>query len=261
MKFSFGRNWESFSATALTPERIGEARRAFALLTEQIDLAGKSFLDVGFGQGLTLFLAAEAGAVVSGIDSDPRCEAAKNQTRRFFPQTAPPSTRMTSILDENFVRAQEALGGYDVVHSWGVLHHTGRMRRAFGNTARLVKPGGALIIAVYNRHWTSPLWKAVKVVYNHVPRPFQEALFWMVHGLSCLREPSLRKKRSAVLQRGMAHAHDLRDWLGGYPYQYASRNEVVDAFSPLGFDLLAFIPSRGWTGCNQYVFRRRQRRT
>jgi len=258
VKFSFGENWKSFSATALTPERVSEARRAFSLLTEKIELPGKSFLDVGFGQGLTLFLAAEAGAVVRGIDSDPQCEEAKNQTRRFFPQIKTPATTVASILDEAFVRDQEALGGYDVVHSWGVLHHTGHMHRAFRNTARLVKPGGALVIAVYNRHWTSPLWKVVKVIYNNAPRPFQETLFRVVRTLSRLREPSLRKKGSAVSQRGMAHAHDLRDWLGGYPYEYAGRDQVVEAFSPFGFNLLTFIPSRGWTGCNQFVFRRRK---
>ena len=52
-----------------------------------------------------------------------------------------------SVLDRQFL---ETLGTWDIVYSWGVLHHTGQMRAAFGNIAPLVQPGGQLLLAIYN---------------------------------------------------------------------------------------------------------------
>src|SRR5207302_765480 len=118
----------------------------------------------------TLFLAAEAGADVYGIDVDPLCREALEATQRFFPSMPFPRIAITSILDDHFVRKEQERGGFDVVHSWGVLHHTGEMSNAFRNAAALVKPGGFLIISIYNRHWTSPFWRAVKYGFNHIPR-------------------------------------------------------------------------------------------
>jgi 2-polyprenyl-6-hydroxyphenyl methylase/3-demethylubiquinone-9 3-methyltransferase len=253
MKFSFGENWKSFSDKALTDKRIREARHAFAELTNGIELKNKKFMDIGFGQGLALFLCAEYGALAHGIDIDPICNDAITSTHRFFASLSRPITQVASILDEKFVDDQQALGGYDVVHSWGVLHHTGDMKRAFKNIARLVKPGGYLMIAIYNKSWTSPIWKAVKIIYNQVPSLLQYAMVWVLYLLNFLREPFLKKKRNIASSRGMELFHEIRDWLGGYPYEYATREEVLRAFAEHGFVKVKVIPSVGWTGCNQFV--------
>ena len=62
-----------------------------------------------------------------------------------------------------------ALAKHDIVDSWGVLRHTGDMKKAVQNTALLVRPGGHLILALYNRHWTSPVWLIVKWLYCKSP--------------------------------------------------------------------------------------------
>jgi SAM-dependent methyltransferase len=76
MQFDFGSNWIAFSRRALTPEKVELARRDFTRLLKGIDLKGKSFLDIGFGQGLSLLLAQEAGAHVFGNDINPKCRVA-----------------------------------------------------------------------------------------------------------------------------------------------------------------------------------------
>lgn len=256
MTFSFGANWKAFSTRALDETRICEAREAFSALTDGIDFEGKRFLDVGYGQGLALFLAMEKGARVYGIDIDPLCEQALAITHRHFPHLPAPTTQTVSILDSRFIETALSEGGYDIVHSWGALHHTGDMKRAFDSVAGLVKPDGKLILAIYNHHWTSPTWKRVKIVYNHLPTPLQDAMFALFYPLRYLRRPLAAKTSRAQSRRGMSYAYDLRDWLGGYPYEYARSEAITTRFKRLGFDMIRTIPSAGWTGCNQFVFRR-----
>src|SRR2546430_15184752 len=102
MKFSFGRNWLSYATTSLDQDKINSARQAFSILTRGIDLRGKRFLDIGFGQGLALFLAAEAGADALGIDVDPISSEALKATHRFFPSILLPHVQIASILDDEF---------------------------------------------------------------------------------------------------------------------------------------------------------------
>ena len=198
--FEFGRNWLSYSERALDQEKVIQARKAFRTLFAGIDLHGRRFLDIGFGQGLPLFLAQEAGADVLGIDLDPLCAAALDATRRFFPVKEQPRILLVSILDPEFLNDQAAAGGFDIVHSWGVLHHTGQMWPAIRNAAALVRDGGYLIISVYNRHWTSPLWRVFKSIFHRLPRPLQDAVVSLLYPIFRWRARTLSQEETA---RGM----------------------------------------------------------
>lgn len=256
VKFSFGNNWESYAAQSLNAERVNQARTDFAHLFEGIALRDKTLLDIGFGQGLSLLLAAEAGARVLGIDVDAQCERALRTTVIFFQLPLPPF-EIVSILDDAWVEAQYARGGFDIVHSWGVLHHTGDMAHAFRNTARLVKSRGHLVIAIYNRHWTSSLWHLVKRVFVSSSPRIQRAMVRALELPMSVRVKMLNGG-AASGNRGMELHHDVRDWLGGYPYEYASRAEIENEFAARHFRMLKCLPAQGWTGCNQFVFAREE---
>ena len=256
MRFSFGANWKAFSSQALDETSICEAREAFSTLTNGIDFRGKRFLDVGYGQGLALFLAMEKGARAYGIDIDPLCEQALAITHRHFAHLPRPTTQTVSILDSRFIRSALSEGGYDIVHSWGALHHTGDMKRAFESVAGLVRPDGALILAIYNHHWSSPIWKRVKIIYNRVPPLVQKGMFSLFYPIRYIRHPLGASRKKPQTSRGMSYAFDLRDWLGGYPYEYALREEIITLFGRYGFEIVHTTSSAGWTGCNQFVFRR-----
>lgn len=257
MKFSFGENWLSYSRRALDQNKVASAREAFHSLTRGIEMPKARFLDIGFGQGLALFLACEAGAQVYGIDVDPICADALKVTQGYFPASKLPEVEFISILDDDFVRAQQTMGGFDVVHSWGVLHHTGNMAKAFRNAAAVVKPRGFLIISIYNRHWTSPLWRTLKYVFNHFPSLLQDAMVFVLYPFFYVRARSLSEGGSPLALRGMDLRHDIRDWLGGYPYEYASPSEVQRRFAELGFRTVRCSPTRGFTGCNEFVFQKK----
>ncbi len=156
-------------------------------------------------------------------------------------------------------RAREACPskeGYDVVHSWGVLHHTGDMDLAVRNSASLVRPGGHFVVALYNRHWSSLPWLGIKYAYCKSPafaqKLFVTALTPVIYAAKWMVTRGDPRKQA----RGMDFFYNVVDWVGGYPYEYANREEVLRLIEPLGFRCVHFIPSEVPTGCNEFVFQR-----
>ena len=253
-RFGFGSNWESYSRSALSDARVVQARMSFQSLLLGVDLADRSFLDIGFGQGLSAAIAAEAGAGVVAVDIDADCHTAYQITRRFFRWLSEPEIIIGSILDPRIVDNMRSKGPFDVVHSWGVLHHTGDMWRAIDDAASLVKPGGHLVIAIYARHWTAPLWKIIKWAYVHAPSVVRSAMIAAFTPVMRWRARQLGSNR--VIVRGMEFQHDLVDGIGGYPYECASREQIEGHLTSRGLTALRFNPTTGMTGCHEYVFQR-----
>jgi len=258
--FDFGSNWRHYSARALTTSRVEGAREAFSVLTSGIELKSSSFLDIGFGQGLTALCAGDAGAAVYCLDVNPRCAEALELTSQYFlPEAKEKLTLISgSILSTSDVRQlREKSGtGYDVVHSWGVLHHTGNMEKAFANCAGLVKPGGQLIVAIYNRHWSSPLWKRIKHLYCRLPRTGQKTMIWLFVPVIYLAKLLVTGRNPLKKERGMDFLVDIVDWVGGYPYEYATVDEVLDLGTKNGLQMLRVSRAAVPTGCNEFVFKK-----
>ena len=255
--FDFGANWERYSERALNEDRVVTARAAFSQLIEGIDLESRTFLDVGFGQGLTSLCAASAGASVHSLDVNPKCLDALKLTGKFFESSVREKLSLTtgSILSEKIiVDLLGQSGGYHVVHAWGVLHHTGDLKQAFSNCVRLLAPRGYLIVAVYNRHWSSPLWKAIKRLYCALPTIGQKVLVGVLTPIIVLAKIVVRGKNPMDTQRGMDFFVDIVDWVGGYPYEYASIQEVSDLGAACGLDLMRVNPASVPTGCNEFIF-------
>jgi 2-polyprenyl-6-hydroxyphenyl methylase/3-demethylubiquinone-9 3-methyltransferase len=257
--FDFGENWSEFSARALDAGKVAQACAQFAALTSGIVLPGRSFLDIGFGQGLGLLAAAALGATASGCDINPKCAAVLRRNLPYFPElSAAPPVVVGSILDPAVVAslrdASPERRGYDVVHSWGVLHHTGDMPRAIAHAAGLVAPGGHLVMAIYNRHWSSPAWHAIKWLYVRSPRWAQRAFVGLLYPVIYAAKWIVTGRNPKVQERGMDFYFDVVDWVGGYPYDYASAGEMERLLAGLGFHLVRFHAARVPTGCNEFIF-------
>jgi 2-polyprenyl-6-hydroxyphenyl methylase/3-demethylubiquinone-9 3-methyltransferase len=262
-QFDFGQNWADFSASAASAERAAQARTQFEALLGDVDIRGKTFLDIGFGQGFSLLSARALGARAVGCDINPKCHEVIERNRRFFPELASGSIplQVGSILDPVIVtalrsRPEAAPDGYDVVHSWGVLHHTGDMRTALANAASLVRPGGRLIIAIYNRHWSSLPWLAIKATYVHSPRLLQRMMIGALYPVIWLAKLAVTRRNPRKMERGMDFYYDVVDWVGGYPYEYASIAEMQEMAGKLDLSLVRSTAANVPTGCNEMVFRK-----
>ena len=261
-RFAFGRNWAGF-LSVLNEARIGAAEATLRNMLETDSLGGKRFLDIGSGSGLVSLASRRLGAEVVSFDLDPQSVACTAELkRRFF--RGDPAWRVDqgSVLDVDYLRS---LGRFDIVYSWGVLHHTGRLWRALENALVPVAPRGHLYIAIYNHqeHW-SRVWAWIKRTYVRLPRglrfvllvPCLVRIWGPALTLDVLRGRGLRRWRGYAEERGMSPWHDVVDWVGGHPFEVAKPEEVFDFCRARGFTLRRLKTCGGGRGCNEFVFQR-----
>ncbi|MEP6991116.1 MAG: class I SAM-dependent methyltransferase [bacterium] len=261
-RFEFGANWTRFLAH-LDEARIVEAERSLQTMLGVSTLAGRRFLDVGSGSGLFSLAARRLGAVVHSFDYDPASVACTRELRRrYFPDDAGWVVEEGSVLDPAFLAT---LGQHDIVYSWGVLHHTGRMWEALGNVAPLVVPDGQLFVAIYNQQpLLSPFWTLTKRAYNRGGRrvkSIMDVAFYAAFAGPSFVWDVLRGRNPLDRHRGQNHRgmnlyRDVVDWIGGWPFEVAPVDAIVRFYEARAFAPTTVVTC-GWKhGCNEFVFRR-----
>ena len=254
MRFEFGKNWRRY-AGLIDEQRIRVAEESLQSMLEVTNLRGMHFLDVGSGSGIFSLAARRLGASVLSFDFDSEAVACTESLRdQYFPDDRNWRIQRGDILDQGFI---ESLDAYDVVYSWGVLHHTGAMRAALENSASVVREGGYLFVAIYNdQGLLSYYWRTVKKIYNS--NPLGGLLMTLVHApyLFLLRRLVRAVLHRGDLPRGMDIWRDMVDWLGGFPFEVAKPEEIFKIFKHRGFRLQNIKTCGGRHGCNEFVFRR-----
>jgi len=259
-RFEFGKNWIRFLST-LNDARIVAAQQSLQEMLEVDRLDGRTFLDVGSGSGLFSLGAVRLGALVHSFDFDPQSVACTRYLKERFAPSAEWVVEEGSVLDKGYLHR---LGRFDVVYSWGVLHHTGAMWEALENVAPLVRDGGKLFIAIYNdQGGASRRWKMIKRLYNKAPLGLKPFLFFPVmiicEGRAMLgralrgKNPLARWVQKETF-RGMSKWHNWVDWIGGYPFEVAKPEEIFDFYRIRGFCLTKMTTQAGSLGCNEFVF-------
>lgn len=261
-RFEFGKNWRRYLAV-LDDQCIFAAERSLQEILDCDSLSGRRFLDVGSGSGLFSLAARRCGAHVHSLDYDPESVAcAIDLKQRFFPSDLFWTIEEGSILNLDYVNS---LPKFDIVYSWGVLHHTAALWQALENVRLPVALGGLLCIAIYNdQGMRSELWKIVKQVYcsGRMGRSAVLAVFLPYFFFACLLSDALKganplqRYREYKQVRGMSIVTDWLDWLGGYPFEVAKPEAVVSFYEKRGFVLRKMNRCGDSNGNNQFIFQR-----
>jgi 2-polyprenyl-6-hydroxyphenyl methylase/3-demethylubiquinone-9 3-methyltransferase len=265
LRFGFGGNWARF-AEQIDETRIAASREALVEMLGTTDLSGKSFLDAGSGSGLSSLAAHSLGAdSIHAFDFDLESVQTTEALRQRFAPDARWAVDQGDVLNREWLGA---LGEFDIVYSWGVLHHTGDLWRALDNVIDCVAPGGTLLIAVYNDQGRrSRRWLKIKRIYNRLPKilrwPFAVAVMAPMESRALVKSllrgrpgEYFRPWAGRETQRGMSRWHDLLDWVGGYPFEVAKPEEVLAAGRARGLDLVRMRTVGGDLGCNEFVLER-----
>jgi len=264
-RFDFGANWTRFLAV-IDDDRIAEAESSLKQMLRIERLDGQRFLDIGSGSGLFSLAARRLGASVHSFDFDPQSVACTQELkRRYCPEDSEWYIERGSALDRDYL---EGLGQFDIVYSWGVLHHTGAMWLALEHAIGRVRPaGGKLFVALYNdQGWKSHVWWLVKRLYNRLPRflraPFVTSVMLMTHIAVFVKYTSRRQPMTAIdairrvrRERGMTAKYDQIDWVGGFPYEFVSFETLTSYLMARGF---AVVNSKRNTtlGCSEWAVER-----
>lgn len=263
--FAFGENWLDY-VSGIDEDAKREAENGLLKLFPRQALAGARILDIGCGSGVHALAALRLGAKeLVAIDIDPNSVKAAERLLALEPTSARTEVRVLSIFDAE----PGDLGLFDIVYSWGVLHHTGSMWEAVARAARFVRPGGLFGLALYEKRPSCAFWSVEKRLYVKSPSVLQKALRGVFKAafyaglIATGRRPStyVSSYKSA---RGMNFHTDVHDWMGGYPYESASVDDVRTHMRELGFEIVALHPVKGGirpfgTGCAEYTLVRTPR--
>lgn len=261
-RFAFGENWKSF-LIELDDARIAEAEKSLQWLLGRERLDGLRFLDIGSGSGLSSLAARRLGATVHSFDDDLRSvECTKLLRNRLFPNDPNWLVERGSILDRDYVGA---LGRFDVVYSWGVLHHSGAMHEAIESASRLVASPGIFVFALYRKTRLCRLWALEKRWYCRASPRAQSAARGLYVALMKLAFALMGRDFDVYVSnyrgnRGMDYIHDVHDWLGGYPYESVRPADVARELTRLGFapvrsKVQPYSTGLFGSGCDEYVYR------
>jgi len=109
------------------------------------DYRGKSVLEIGCGIGMDGIEFAKNGAVYTGVDlSDQSIRLCKKHFE-LFNQTG-------NILNLDAESLPFEDNSFDLVYSWGVLHHIPDMQKSINEVYRVLKPGGKITLMIYNKY-------------------------------------------------------------------------------------------------------------
>ncbi len=264
MHFAFGKNWLEY-ADKIDESRIQQAMSDLQRLNNGASFDGKSFLDIGCGSGIHALAALRLGAArVACVDiDDDSVEATKRTLNRYAPDSEV-IVKVESVFD---MRPEEH-GRYDVVYSWGVLHHTGDMYRAITQAINLVSEDGIFIIALYRKTLFCWMWRYIKRWYSRASKnkqkKFMSAYLLITQNLMRLIGVDAEEKIANYgKSRGMDYYNDVHDWLGGYPYESINAKQCQKFFEKRGFQLYYSNIKKGskkiglfGSGCDEFNFKK-----
>jgi SAM-dependent methyltransferase len=234
-RFDFVRNWQKFVDRHFSEERVRIAQEHLLAFLKLPDLGGKRMLDIGCGSGMHSLAALRANVKeLLSFDFDANSVAT---TRKLHDLSGRPQhwrIEQGSVLDKSYM---DSLDKFDIVYSWGVLHHTGDQWKALRYAADRIAPDGVFYVALYTSDvFVDPpadFWLDVKRRYNRSGWLGKRSIEgWYIGrqflGMARNRQNPLAYAWGYKRSRGMSYYTDVKDWVGGWPMEFSSVQQVKD---------------------------------
>jgi len=143
----FSREWfDAIDARFIHETRHFASRdRPFDRILPFDRLSGAEVLEIGCGMGLHAELIARQGAKVTAVDISPTSIEATSR-RLALKQLE------SNVLEADAVQLPFAADSFDLVWSWGVIHHSSLTARIVKEISRVTRPDGESRVMVYNRN-------------------------------------------------------------------------------------------------------------
>jgi len=200
---------EYFEAIEAFRYRVEPEIFAFAQFTR---FHGKKVLEVGVGAGTDFLQWVRAGALAHGIDLTEEAIAHVQHRLMLYNLTA------QDIRVGDAENIPHASNQFDLVYSWGVIHHSPNTFKALQELIRVAKPGGTIKVMIYNRRSLfatyqylrsallkgKPFMSFTKVLYHHQESPGTQAFtFKEIQEFAALCPVEIKQITAPVTQ------HDL----------------------------------------------------
>jgi SAM-dependent methyltransferase len=235
-KTAYSLQWNRFRIIRADEDRATFGNRT-RLSSE--DLAGKIVLDAGCGMGRYLRVAAEgAPRQLIGMDLSRAVEAARELTAGL------PGV---SLLRGDLLRLPFPAESFDIIYSLGVIDHTPDPRAACLGLARLLKPGGRLIVWVYERE--RPLVERImnfqRAVSTRLPVSVLEFICRLTAPIGALKR-RLFASRFWIVQRMGVALHLLTIGVSMHPDSEVRVCDTLDWYAPRYLSRHSFEEVSGW---------------
>jgi 2-polyprenyl-6-hydroxyphenyl methylase/3-demethylubiquinone-9 3-methyltransferase len=109
------------------------------------------------------------------------------------------------------------------------------------------------MIAIYNRHWSSGAWWVVKWIYSRLGAVGQKVLLWIFAPIIYIAKFIATVEDPFIMRRGMDFWHNVVDWVGGFPYEYASVDEMKRFLNEIGLEVGMVRGTNTPIGCNEFL--------
>jgi len=227
-----------------------EASRAhLASLLADGEIPGRRALDAGCGAAVFSAVLAGKGARVVALDVSAGSLAAARRTWDAAICYARGDLLALPFPDASF----------GLVWSWGAAHHTAEPWRALGELARVVAPGGRLVVALYRRTGLTWMHEAARVVTRRTPGPLQPILalllalaLWPIVALFKRREKARKGERLSAL---------AADWFFVPERHFFAPGEVAAFFEARGFEREMLVPYSGrFNSTSNFVLKLRRKK-
>jgi SAM-dependent methyltransferase/uncharacterized protein YbaR (Trm112 family) len=211
-------NYDDFDSVASLVEKARQGMFA-RLLDEQVPPATR-ILEVGCGTGQMSNFLSIANRTVFASDI---CLNSLRLGRAFAKEQ---QLGRVAFVQMNLFRPVFKPGSFHLVVSNGVLHHTSDPKLAFETIARLVKPGGYLLVGLYHR-------------YGRLVTDLRRAIFRLSGDRFKALDPNLRRVDTSAAKK--------RAWFADqYKHPHESKHTMGEALTwlrEIGFDFVKMIPT------------------